>query len=113
VPLAYEVAAFNLLVPPNCRLPKGWKISAVGHAIPPLPVGADLENIIHHRRNELLEEDCNDPNFAADSNLLLADERLAALEAFEGPIRLPFTTGPTATLGGMAGVSGRSPPPFA
>jgi hypothetical protein len=87
VPLAYQVAAFDLLVPPDCRLPKGWKISVGGHAIPPLPVGADLENIIHRCCNKLLEEDRNDPNFAADSDFLLADERLAALEAFEGPVR--------------------------
>jgi hypothetical protein len=54
-----------------------------------LSVGANLENVIHRCRNELSEEDRNDPNFAADSNLwpaLLADEILAALEAFEGPI---------------------------
>jgi hypothetical protein len=69
VPMAYQVAAFNLLVPPDCRLPGGWKISAGGRAIPPLSVGADLENAIHHCHNELTEEDRNDPNFAANSDL--------------------------------------------
>jgi hypothetical protein len=33
VPYMYQVAAFGLLVPPDYRLPGGWKISAVGHAI--------------------------------------------------------------------------------
>jgi hypothetical protein len=90
VPLAYQVAAFNLLVPPDCRLPGGWKISTGGLAIPPLPVGADLENIIHRRHNELSEEDRNDPTFAPDSDIwpsLLAHKRLVALQVFEGPVR--------------------------
>jgi hypothetical protein len=50
----------------------------------------DLEKIIHRCRNELSEEDQNDPNFAADSDLwpaLLTEECLAALVAFEGPMR--------------------------
>jgi hypothetical protein len=91
VPMAYQVAAFNLLVPPDCRLPGGWKIGASRLAILPLPVGADLKNVIHHCHNELLEEDRNDPNFASDSDIcpaLLAVERLVALKAFEGPVCL-------------------------
>jgi hypothetical protein len=85
VPLTYQVEAFHLLVPPDSRLPGGWKTSASGQAIPPLPVGADLENVIHHRCDKLSEEDRNNPNFTIDFDLwpaLLADERLAALEAF-------------------------------
>jgi hypothetical protein len=112
--LAYDVAAFDLLVPPDCRLLGGWKISASGLAIPPLLVGIDLENIIHRHRNELSEEDHNDPNFAADSDLwpaILADECLAALEAFRAPSTLPFTIGPVTMLAVMDEVSGRSPPP--
>jgi hypothetical protein len=114
-PLAYQVAAFNLLVPLGCRLPGGWMISADGLAIPPLPVGADLENVVHHRRNKLSEEFRNDPTFAPNSDItaLLADERLVGLEGFEGPVRPPFTIGLAATLGGTAGASGRSPPPSA
>jgi hypothetical protein len=61
VPRVYHVVAFNLLVPPDYRLPGGWKISIGGLAIPPLPVGTDLENIIHHRRNKLSEEDAKTP----------------------------------------------------
>jgi hypothetical protein len=96
VPLAYQVAAFNLLVLPDCRLPGGWKISIGGLAIPPLPVGTDLENVIHRRRNKLLEEDRSDPNFTAESDLypaLLAKEWLAAIDTFESPIRLPLQQG--------------------
>jgi hypothetical protein len=37
--------------------------------MPPLPVGANLENTIHRYCNELSEEDHNDPNFTADSDL--------------------------------------------
>jgi hypothetical protein len=83
VSVAYQVAAFNLLVPPDCRLPGGRKISAGVRAIPPLLVGADLENTINSHRNELSEEDRNNPNFAAASDLwptLLTKERL-------GPVR--------------------------
>jgi hypothetical protein len=69
VPLAYQVVVFDLLIPPDCRLLEGWKISAGGRAIPPLPVGADLENVIHRRRNELSEEDRNNPKFVADSDI--------------------------------------------
>jgi hypothetical protein len=90
MPLAYQVVAFNLLVPPDCRLLGGWKISTGGFAILPLPIGTDLENIIHHRCNELSEEDRNYPTFTSDSDILpvlLADKRLVALEAFEGPFR--------------------------
>jgi hypothetical protein len=107
--VAYQVAAFNLLVPPDCRLPGGWKISAGVRAIPPLLVGADLENTINSHHNELSEEDRNNTNFAAASDLwpaLLTKERL-------GPVRPPFTTGPAATLGGTAGASGSSQPPSA
>jgi hypothetical protein len=63
------VAVFNLLVPPGCRLHGGWKISAGGVAIPPLPVSTNLENIIHHRCNELSKEDHNDSTFAPDSDI--------------------------------------------
>jgi hypothetical protein len=107
---------FNLLVLLDCRLPGGWKISTAERTIPPLTVSTDLENIIHHHRNELSEEDRNDPTFVADSDIwpvLCADERLVALEVFEGPVRPAFTTGTAATLVGMVGVSGRSPSPSA
>jgi hypothetical protein len=67
--LTYQVAVFDLLMPPYCCLFGGWKINTGGRAIPPLPVGADLENVIHRRRNELSEEDHNDPNFTVDSDL--------------------------------------------
>jgi hypothetical protein len=42
IPSAYELACSGLLVPPDCRLPGGWKISASEYAIPPLPVSVDL-----------------------------------------------------------------------
>jgi hypothetical protein len=67
--LAYQVAAFNLLVPPGCRLHGGCKISAGGVAISPLPVGANLENVIHHHCNEPLKEDRNDSTFAPASDI--------------------------------------------
>jgi hypothetical protein len=91
VPIAYQVAAFSMLVSPDCRLPRGWKISTSRLAILPLPLSANLKNVIHRRHNELLEEDRNDPTFASDSDIwpaLLAVERLVALKAFEGPVRL-------------------------
>jgi hypothetical protein len=69
VSLAYQVAAFDLLVPSDCRLPGCWKISDGGCAIPPPPVDANLQNVIHQRRNELSEEDRNEPNFVANSDL--------------------------------------------
>jgi hypothetical protein len=37
-------------VPPDWRLPSGWKISAGGYAVPPIPEGADLEEYIERRR---------------------------------------------------------------
>jgi hypothetical protein len=63
----YELAGFGLLVPIDCRLPKGWKNSVGGYAMPPLMVGIDLKNVIQRHRDELSEEDCNDPNYVADS----------------------------------------------
>jgi hypothetical protein len=69
VQMPYQVVAFNLLVSSDSRVLEGWKISTGGLAIPPLPVGANLENVIHRCHNELLEEDRNDPNFMADSDL--------------------------------------------
>jgi hypothetical protein len=89
VPGAYELAAFRLLVPSDCRVPRGWKISAGGYAIPLLPVSIDLESAIRRRHDELLEEDHLDPNFPDDFEIwlaILSDERLAASDAFEGPV---------------------------
>jgi hypothetical protein len=60
------------------------------YAIPPLPVGVDLKNVISSHRDEFSEEDPLDPNLANDSEIwlaILSDERLAAINAFEGPVR--------------------------
>jgi hypothetical protein len=47
-------------------------------------------HLIHERHDALSEEDHNDLSFTANSNLLklmLANERQARVDAFEGPVR--------------------------
>jgi hypothetical protein len=43
----------RLLVPPDWRLPSGWKISSGSYAMPPILEGADLEEYIECHRAEL------------------------------------------------------------
>jgi hypothetical protein len=66
-----------------------WKVNASGYAIPPLPTGPNLKLYIHRHRDELPEEDRNDPTLMAKFELwldLLANKRQAAIDAYEGPI---------------------------
>jgi hypothetical protein len=37
-----------ILIPPAWHLPHGWNVSTVGYAIPSIPEGAELEDLIGH-----------------------------------------------------------------
>jgi hypothetical protein len=46
----YELTRSGFMVPPDCRLPGGWNISADGFPVPPLPRGKELAQLIEARR---------------------------------------------------------------
>jgi hypothetical protein len=90
-----------------------WKVNASGYAIPPLPTGPNLKLYIHRHRDELPEEDRNDPTLMAKFELwldLLANKRHAAIDAYEDPSVPPSSTGPIVMLGGKDGTTGRTLP---
>jgi hypothetical protein len=39
----------GILVPPSWHLPHGWHVSVAGYAIPPLPEGDALDDLIGRR----------------------------------------------------------------
>jgi hypothetical protein len=44
-----------ILIPPVWHLPHGWHVSAVGYAVPPIPEGAELDDLIGRRWQMLLQ----------------------------------------------------------
>jgi hypothetical protein len=38
-----------ILVPSTWHLPHGWHVSAAGYAVPPIPEGGELDNLIGRR----------------------------------------------------------------
>ncbi|KAM0878675.1 hypothetical protein ACQ4PT_034720 [Festuca glaucescens] len=83
----------GLLVPPDWRLPSGWKISAGGYAVPPLPVGRAYDEYVTWRWSELTPEARADPTWAEDSQMwgpIFAAERDAAITATYGPYGDPY-----------------------
>jgi hypothetical protein len=87
---AYELTRSGFMVSPNCRLPDGWNISADGYPVPPLPRRKELTKLTKEHRRALPAEDRADPSYGPKSDwwrLMLADERMARVEAFDGPVR--------------------------
>jgi hypothetical protein len=39
----------GILVPPSWHLPHGWHVSVAGYAVPPLPEGNALDDLIGRR----------------------------------------------------------------
>lgn len=56
-------------VPPGLRLPSGsgWAMSAMGYAVPPVPQGDRLQELIRLRRLQLTPEQLADPAYDAES----------------------------------------------
>jgi hypothetical protein len=87
---ASELTRSRFLVSPDTRLPSGWKISAGGYPVPPLPTGKGLAQLIEARSQDLSESDRADLSFEPASvlwKIILNDERRARIKAYEGPVR--------------------------
>jgi hypothetical protein len=64
------LAEARLLVPPYWHLPAGWRVSAAGYAIPPVPEkDEDLRGYIRRRRAALTPWDRANPDWGEDSAL--------------------------------------------